>query len=102
MDIHAYLTELDHIPGTRVSTAARARKDYWINQFSMSLMKPENRERFKADEKAYLDDWTLSEEARAAILARYYNALFDLGGNVLFFLKIFLSDGIFLPRRYRQ
>jgi protocatechuate 4,5-dioxygenase, alpha chain len=94
MDIHAYLAELDDIPGTRVFTAARARKGYWINQFSMSLMKPKNRERFKMDEKAYLEEWKLSDEAKAAILARDYNALLDLGGNVYFFSKIFSSDGL--------
>jgi protocatechuate 4,5-dioxygenase, alpha chain len=93
-NIHEYLAELDDIPGTRVFTAKRARKGYWINQFSMSLMKPENRELFKADEKAYLDEWQLSDEAKAAILARDYNALLDLGGNVYFFSKIFSTDGL--------
>ena len=39
-------------------TAKRARKGYQLNQFAMSLMKAENRERFKADESAYLDEWT--------------------------------------------
>ncbi len=93
-DIHEYLAELEDIPGTRVFTAARARKGYHINQFSMSLMKPENRERFKADEKAYLDEWKLSDAAKAAVLARDYNALLDLGGNVYFLSKIFSSDGL--------
>jgi protocatechuate 4,5-dioxygenase, alpha chain len=93
-DIHEYLAELEDIPGTRVFTAARARKGYWINQFSMSLMKPENRERWKADEAAYLDEWQLSDAAKAAILARDYNALLDLGGNVYFFSKIFSTDGL--------
>jgi protocatechuate 4,5-dioxygenase, alpha chain len=93
-DIHSYLAELEDIPGTRVFTAARARKGYWINQFAMSLMKPENREKFKADEKAYLDEWQLSDAAKAAISARDYNALLDLGGNVYFFSKIFSTDGL--------
>jgi protocatechuate 4,5-dioxygenase, alpha chain len=93
-DIHEYLAELEDIPGTRVFTAARARKGYWINQFSMSLMKPENRERWKADEKAYLDEWRLSDAAKKAILARDYNTLLDLGGNVYFFSKIFSTDGL--------
>lgn len=48
-DIHQYLAELEDIPGTRVYTAARARQGYHLNQFAMSLMKPENRERWKAD-----------------------------------------------------
>jgi len=92
-DIHAYLAELEDIPGTRVYTAARARKGYHINQFAMSLMKAENRERFKADERAYLDEWDLSDEAKAALLARDYNKLLDLGGNVYFLAKLFSTDG---------
>ena len=58
-----YLAELDDIPGTRVFTATRARQGYHLNQFAMSLMKAENRERFKADERAYLDEWQLTEDA---------------------------------------
>ena len=50
-DIHAYLAEFEDIPGTRVFTAKRARVGYHMNQFAMSLMKAENRERFKADER---------------------------------------------------
>ena len=92
--IHAYLAELEDIPGTRVYTAARARKGYHINQFAMSLMKAENRERFKADERAYLDEWPISEEAKAALLKRDYNTLLDLGGNVYFLSKLFSTDGL--------
>ncbi|MFM5924519.1 MAG: protocatechuate 4,5-dioxygenase subunit alpha [Novosphingobium sp.] len=93
-NIHEYLAELDDIPGTRVYTASRARKGYWINQFAMSLMKADNRERFKADEKAYLDEWKISEEAKEALLARDYNRLLDLGGNVYFLSKLFSTDGL--------
>lgn len=93
-DIHAYLAEFDDIPGTRVFTAARARKGYHLNQFAMSLMKPENRAAFKANERAYLDRWPISEEGKAAVLARDYNALLDLGGNIYFLSKIFSTDGI--------
>ncbi len=93
-DIHEYLAELEDIPGTRVFTAQRARKGYWINQFAMSLMKADNRERFKADQKAYLDEWQISDEAKAAVLARDYNALLDLGGNVYFLSKLFSTDGL--------
>jgi protocatechuate 4,5-dioxygenase, alpha chain len=93
-NIHEYLAELDDIPGTRIYTAARARKGYWINQFAMSLMKADNRTRFKAGERAYLDEWNLSEEAKVALMARDYNTLLDLGGNVYFLSKLFSSDGI--------
>jgi len=93
-NIHEYLAELEDIPGTRVFTASRARKGYWINQFAMSLMKAENRERFKANERAYLDEWNISEEAKVALLARDYNSLLDMGGNVYFLSKLFSTDGL--------
>ena len=92
-DIHSYLAEFEDIPGTRVFTAARARKGYHLNQFAMSLMKPENRERWKADEATYLEDWQLTPEQKAAVLARDYNALLDLGGNIYFLSKVFSTDG---------
>ena len=92
-DIHKYLAELEDIPGTRVFTAARARQGYHLNQFAMSLMKAENRERWKADERAYLDEWKLSAEQKQALLDRDYNRLLDLGGNIYFLAKVFSTDG---------
>ena len=38
------------IPGTTIFDAEQSRKGYWLNQFCMSLMKADNRERFKKDE----------------------------------------------------
>ena len=93
-NIHEYLAEFDDIPGTRVFTAKRARQGYWLNQFAMSLMKAENRERWKADERAYLDEWKMSEDQKEAILARDYNRCLDLGGNVYFLAKVFSTDGL--------
>ena len=92
-DIHSYLAEFDDIPGTRVFTAARARQGYHLNQFAMSLMKADNRERWKADERAYLDEWPLTDDQKQAVLARDYNRLLDLGGNIYFLSKIFSTDG---------
>ncbi|MES2444028.1 MAG: protocatechuate 4,5-dioxygenase subunit alpha [Pseudomonadota bacterium] len=92
-DIHAYLAELEDIPGTRVFTAARARQGYHLNQFAMSLMKADNRARWKAGEAAYLAEWKLTDEQKAAILARDYNRLLDLGGNIYFLAKVFSTDG---------
>ncbi len=92
-DIHAYLAEFDDIPGTRVYTAKRARQGFHVNQFAMSLMKAENRARWKADERAYLDEWPMTDDQKAAVLARDYNRLLDLGGNIYFLAKIFATDG---------
>ena len=93
-DIHASLAEFDDIPGTRVYTAKRARQGYHLNQFAMSLMKAENRERFRADEAGYLADWPMTAEQRQAVLDRDYNRLLDLGGNIYFLSKLFASDGL--------
>ncbi len=92
-DIKSYLEEFDDIPGTRVYTAKRARQGYHLNQFAMSLMKAENRERFKADERAYLDEWSLTDAQKEAVLARDYNRMLDEGGNIYFLAKIFSTDG---------
>lgn len=92
IDIHEYLAEFEDIPGTRVFTAKRARQGYNVNQFAMSLMKAENRERFLADEKAYLDEWPLTDAAKQAVIARDYNAMIDEGGNIYFLSKLFSTD----------
>ncbi|MFC4254207.1 protocatechuate 4,5-dioxygenase subunit alpha [Altererythrobacter xixiisoli] len=92
IDIHEYLAEFEDIPGTRVFTAKRARQGYNVNQFAMSLMKAENRERFLADEQAYLDEWPLTDAAKKAIIARDYNAMIDEGGNIYFLSKLFSTD----------
>jgi len=81
------------IPGTIVFDAEMARRGYHLNQFCMSLMRAENRERFKAGERAYLDEWPMSEEQKQAVLARDYNRMLALGGNIYFLSKIFSSDG---------
>ncbi len=93
-DIHDYLAELEDIPGTRIYTAARARQGYWLNQFAMSLMKAENRTRWKADEAAYLAEWPMTQDQRNAVRLRDYNRLLDLGGNIYFLAKVFSTDGL--------
>ena len=59
----------------------------------MSLMKAENRARFKADERAYLDEWPMTEEQKQAVLARDLNRCIALGGNIYFLAKIGATDG---------
>ncbi len=81
------------IPGTTIFDAEQSRKGYHLNQFCMSLMKPDNRARFKVDERVYLDEWPMSEEQKQAVLARDYNRMIALGGNIYFLAKIFSCDG---------
>jgi len=86
------LTSSD-IPGTIVFTGELARKGFGLNQFCMSLMKPENRARFKSGERAYLDEWPLDEAQKDAVVARDYGRMLQLGGNIFFVLKLAATDG---------
>jgi gallate dioxygenase len=81
------------IPGTTIFDAEQARKGYALNQFCMSLMRAENRARFKADERAYLDGWAMTEAQRQAVLARDLNAAIAEGGNIYFLAKLGFTDG---------
>ena len=81
------------VPGTTIFDADMLRKGYHLNQFSMSLMKPNNRERFFKDERAYLDEWKMTEEQKEAVLARDYNRMIWSGGNIYFISKLFSSEG---------
>src|SRR6267142_5403276 len=81
------------VPGTTIFDAEMARRGYWLNQFCMSMMKPENRARFKSNERAYLDEWPMTEEQKLAVLARDLNRCIELGGNIYFLAKIGATDG---------
>ncbi len=81
------------IPGTIIFDADMARRGYHLNQFCVSLMKEQNRLRFKSDQRAYLDEWHMTEEQKKAVLDRDYNQMLVLGGNIYFLAKIFSSDG---------
>jgi len=82
------------VPGTIIFDAEQSRKGYWLNQFCMSLMQAANRARFKADERAYLDEWAMSEEQKQAVLARDLNWCMRTGGNIYFLAKIGATDGL--------
>jgi len=82
------------IPGTVLFDAEQSRKGFHLNQFCMSLMKAENRAAFKADERGYLDGWPMSEEQKQAVLARDWNGMIALGGNIYFTSKIAATDGL--------
>jgi protocatechuate 4,5-dioxygenase alpha chain len=86
--------EYDDLPGTIVFDADRARQGYHLNMFCMSMMKPENRAAFKANERAYLDQWPMTEEQKQVILKRDWNGMLALGGNIYFTAKLAATDGL--------
>ena len=81
------------VPGTTVFDAEQSRKGYWLNQFCMSLMKADNRERFKADQRAYLDEWPMTEAQKQAVLDVDLNRAIGLGGNIYFLAKLGATHG---------
>ena len=81
------------IPGTTVFDAVQSRRGFHLNQFCMSLMKAANRAAFKADEAGYLAGFPMSDAQREAVLARDYNRMIELGGNIYFLAKIGATDG---------
>ena len=81
------------IPGTTIFDAEQSRKGYHLNQFCMSLMKAENREAFRRDERAYLDQWPMTEEQKQGVLTRDLNRCIAAGGNIYFLAKIGATDG---------
>ena len=81
------------VPGTTIFDTEQARKGYHLNQFCMSLMKAENRERFKADQRAYLSEWPMTQEQKLAVLAADLNRCIALGGNIYFLAKLGATHG---------
>ena len=81
------------VPGTTIFDADQSRKGYWLNQFCMSLMKAANRQRFLADQRAYLDEWPMTDAQKAAVLARDLNRCIAEGGNIYFLAKLGATHG---------
>jgi protocatechuate 4,5-dioxygenase, alpha chain len=81
------------VPGTTIFDAEQSRKGYWLNQFCMSLMKADNRERFLAHTRAYLDEWPMTAAQKEAVLARDLNRCIAEGGNIYFLAKIGATYG---------
>jgi protocatechuate 4,5-dioxygenase alpha chain len=81
------------VPGTTIFDADQSRKGYHLNQFCMSLMQAANRDRFKADPRAYLDEWPMTEAQKQAVLDRDLNRAISLGGNIYFLAKLGATHG---------
>jgi protocatechuate 4,5-dioxygenase alpha chain len=82
------------VPGTTIFDAEQSRKGYHLNQFCMSLMKADNRARFKADQRAYLDEWPMTEAQKQAVLDVDLNRAISLGGNIYFLAKLGATHGL--------
>ena len=88
------MSDYDDIPGTILFDSRQSRLGYHLNMFCMSLMKADNRAAFKADEKAYLGRFPMSEAQRQAVLSRDWNGMLEQGGNIYFTAKLAATDGL--------
>ena len=86
--------EYEDIPGTFVFDADRSREGYHLNQLCISLRLQVNRDKFNADEEAYLDAFPMTPEQRKAVLKREWNHLLEIGGNIYYTSKLAANDGI--------
>ena len=82
-----------NVPGTTLFDMDQSRAGYHLNQFCMSLMKADNRERFKADQRKYLDEWPMTEDQKLAVLDADLNRCISLGGNIYFLAKLGATHG---------
>ena len=76
------------LPGTFVFDGARSRAGYALNKLASSLIKPENRAAFLADEAAYMTRFELPEAHKLLLRARDWHGLIRAGGNVYLILKV--------------
>lgn len=81
------------IPGTTVFTGERSSRGYRINKLAMSLTDQNNRDAFKADERAYMRRFGLSEDQMELVKKRDWNGLVAAGGSIYLLIKIGGSIG---------
>jgi len=86
-------SEFEDIPGTYLFNKDRCHEGYHLNMFCMSLMKPENRAAFRADEATYLDKFPLTAEQRRCVLERDWLGMIHVGGNIYYTSKLGATDG---------
>ena len=85
-DLPAFDHHID-IPGTTIFDGRMAMKGYALNKMCYSFNKAENREAFKADEEAYMEQYGLNDAQKRAIRERDVLGLIAAGGNIYYLAK---------------
>jgi protocatechuate 4,5-dioxygenase alpha chain len=76
------------IPGTTVFDGEESRRGYEVNRFCYSMADAANRDAFKADAEAYMEQFGLSEPVRRMVRDADYRALMNAGGNIYMVMKL--------------
>nr|WP_062339400.1 extradiol ring-cleavage dioxygenase [Herbidospora sakaeratensis] len=85
---------MTEIPETPILDRAHQLRGYRMNKMAMGLGNPEGRAAFRADERAYLDRFGLTEEEITAVMSRDWRTMIALGGNLFLILKISAVDPV--------
>lgn len=75
------------IPGTTPFDGAEAMKGYALNKMCFSFNDKANRDAFVADPEAYMSQFGLNEQQKAAIRSRQVLELIAAGGNAYYLAK---------------
>jgi protocatechuate 4,5-dioxygenase alpha subunit len=81
-------------PGTYLLTVALAQQAYRLNAFGRSLMRPENRAAFKADEAAYMRAHGLTDAEMRMVRERDWLAMVRYGVNHFLVFRIAGTFGV--------
>ena len=82
------------LAGIYLFDGARARKDYPLNKMCMSLVKPDNRKAFEADELAYCQSYGLNSETIGLVRSRDWIGMVRAGGNIYYVYKLAAIDHV--------
>ena len=86
--------EYDDIPGTIVFDSDQAAKGYHLNQFCISLRIASNRDAYRLNAEAYIDQFPMTPDQREAALNQEWNRMLELGGNIYYTSKLAAFHGI--------
>jgi protocatechuate 4,5-dioxygenase alpha chain len=82
------------LEGTYLFDGARARKNYPLNKMCMSLVRPDNRKAFAADELGYCQSYGLERETIELVKSRDWIGMIKAGGNIYYVYKLAAIDRV--------
>ncbi len=85
------------ISGAYVFTGERSARSYALNKMANSLSSPANRERFQAEEAAYMRSLGCSDTEIDLVRCRDWKGMMEHGASIYLLLKIGAAVGAPLP-----
>jgi len=86
--------DYDDIPGTYVFDTLRCKQGFQLNKFCKSLDQAGNRDKFRDDPSAYLDQYPMEAEQRRMVEKRDWLGMLQVGGNIYYTFKLAIFDGL--------